>query len=294
MKKIIFLFILLFSVSSAAQRDFSQVKIRSEKLSENVYVLFGAGGNIGLAVGANEAYLIDAQFGQVTDKILEHVKTITANPIKWLSNTHWHGDHTGGNENLAKQGVIIIGSENLRESMASKKDRGEGRFVKPSPEAALPIITFNNQLTLHLDNGSSMHAIYVNPAHTDGDSFYYFPEENVLHVGDNFSPGRYPYIDLRSGGDIDGLISNLTMALGMVDEETKIIPGHGKIAKKAELESYRNRLVTLRERVVKARGEGQSLEAIQKLPLTNDLDELYGESFPNAKDIIGYMFHSAD
>lgn len=285
--------ILVFSISYG-QRDWSSVKITSEKLSENSYVLFGSGGNIGLAIGQENAYLIDDQFSPLSNKILEHVKTITDKPVKWVLNTHWHGDHTGGNENMANQGAIVIAHENVRKRMATKQDRGGGRTVEPSPESALPIITFNDKITLYLGNGNSMHAMHVNDAHTDGDAYYYFPEDNVLHMGDNFFVGRYPYIDLNSGGDIDGLVSNVTMALGIIDAETKIIPGHGKVATKSDLESYKEVISTLRERVVKARAAGNSLEETQKLGLSKEWDASHGQGFINADKIIEFIYKSAD
>lgn len=294
MKKIVLLVSALSCLLSYGQRDWNSVKITSEKLSEHIYVLFGSGGNIGLAVGDENAYLIDDQFGPLSEKIVAHVKTITDKPIKWVLNTHWHGDHTGGNENLANQGATVIAHENVRKRMATKQDRGGGRFQEPSPDVALPVITFNDKMTLYLGNGNTMHAMHVNDAHTDGDSYYYFPEDNVLHMGDNFFVGRYPYIDLNSGGDIDGLISNVTMALGFIDEETKIIPGHGQMANKSDLQSYKEVISKLRERVVKARADGNSLEQTQKLGLSKEWDATHGQGFINADRIIEFIYNSAD
>ncbi|NJB35975.1 MBL fold metallo-hydrolase [Croceivirga sp. JEA036] len=277
-----------------AQRDFSDVEITSEQLSANVYALFGAGGNIGLAIGETEAFVIDDQFGPLTDKIIAHVKTITEKPIKFVLNTHWHGDHTGGNLNLAASGAVIIAHENVRVRMGTKQNRGEGRITEASPEKALPVITFDKDLNLHLGNGSVMHAIAVNNAHTDGDVFYYFPEENVLHMGDNFFSGRYPYIDINSGGDIDGLIANVTMALGMVDSTTKIIPGHGPVSNIEDLESYKHVLLTLRKRIVDARNSGKSLEQVQKMNLSKEWDATHGQGFINAEKIVMFIYNTAD
>ena len=288
---LLFAFVCLMSYG---QRDWSSVKITSEKLSDNIYVLFGSGGNIGLAIGEENAYLIDDQFSPLSEKILVHVKSLTDKPVKWVLNTHWHGDHTGGNKNLADRGAIIIAHENVRKRMSTKQDRGGGRIVEPSLESALPVITFNDKMTLFLGNGNSMHAMHVNDAHTDGDSYYYFPEDNVLHMGDNFFVGRYPYIDLNSGGDIDGLISNVTMALGIIDDETKIIPGHGKVASKSDLESYKEVITKLRERVVKARAEGNSLEQVQKMGLSKEWDATHGQGFINADRIMEFIYKSAD
>jgi len=286
MKKISFLFGLVLVANLNAQNDFSDVQITSEKLTDNIYALFGAGGNIGLAIGEDAAYLIDDQFGPLTKKIVAHVKTLTDKPINFVLNTHFHGDHSGGNENLANAGAMIFAHDNVRKRMAAAE--------KPNPEKAFPVVTFNDKMTLHLGNGKSLHAMYVNPAHTDGDAYYYFPEDNVIHMGDNFFSGRYPYIDLNSGGDIDGLISNVTMALGIVDDSTKIIPGHGSISSKSDLASYKNILVTLRERVIKARKDGNSLEETQKLGLSKEWDETHGQAFINADKIVEFIYKSAD
>ncbi|WP_350287816.1 MBL fold metallo-hydrolase [uncultured Croceitalea sp.] len=294
MKKIVFVCLVTIVVNAYGQRDWSNIEITSEKLSDNIYVLFGAGGNIGLAIGEETAYLIDDQFDPLSDKILAHVKTLTDKPVKWVLNTHWHGDHTGGNKNMATQGAIIIAHENVRQRMSTKQDRGGGRIVEPSPEIALPVVTFNDKLTLYLDNGNTMYAMHVNDAHTDGDSYYYFPEDNVIHMGDNFFSGRYPYIDLNSGGDVDGLVSNVTMVLGMIDDDTKIIPGHGKVATKSDLQNYLNVITTLRERVKEARSAGNSLEQVQEMGVSKEWDATHGQGFINADRIVEFIYKSAD
>lgn len=288
MKKLgnVIIIILLASTLLQAQRDFSTVEITSEKLTDNVYTLFGAGGNIGLAIGEDAAYLIDDQFGPLTEKIVAHVKTITDKPINFVLNTHMHGDHTGGNENLANAGALVIAHENVRKRMVSAEE--------PQPKEAWPVVTFNDKMTLHLKNGKSVHAMHVNPAHTDGDTYYYFPEDNVIHMGDNFFSGRYPYIDLNSGGDIDGLISNTTMALELIDDETKIIPGHGAISSKTDLKDFTKILITLRERVKEARSSGKSLEEVQKMGLSKEWDETHGQGFINADRIVEFIYKSAD
>ncbi len=286
MKKISVLVCLTMVTDLTAQDDFSDVQITSEKLTDNIYTLFGAGGNIGLAIGDDAAYLIDDQFGPLTEKIVAHVKTITDKPIKFVLNTHFHGDHSGGNENLANAGAMIFAHDNVRKRMEAGDE--------PSPKKALPVVTFNDKMTLHLGNGKSLHAMSVNPAHTDGDTYYYFPEDNVIHMGDNFFSGRYPYIDIDSGGDIDGLISNVTMAVGIVDDTTQIIPGHGKVSSKADLQDYKNVLITLRERVKKARDEGNSLENTQKLGLSKEWDATHGQGFINSDKIVEFIYKSAD
>lgn len=275
-----------------AQRDWSKVEITSEKISDHIHIIYGAGGNIGLAIGQENAYLIDAQFSPLTGKILSHIKTITDKPVSFLLNTHWHGDHTGGNANMAQQGALVIAHDNVRKRMHDKQLKDSKTDLLAS--LGLPTVTFNDKMTLHLSNGNSMHALSVGPAHTDGDAYYYFPEENVLHMGDNFFAGRYPYIDLNSGGDIDGLISNVTMALALVDEQTKIIPGHGKLADKKELQAYKAVLVSLRQKVVQAREKGKTLEETQQMGLSKQWDATHGQGFINANKIVEFIYKSAN
>lgn len=285
MKKIGTLLACLSVTIGFAQRDFSKVEITSEKLTDNIYALFGSGGNIGLAIGEDAAYVIDDQFGPLTDKIVSHVKTLTQKPIKFVLNTHHHGDHTGGNENLANAGALVVAHENVRKRLVEDGDKTKASF---------PVITFNDKMTLYLGDGKSLHAMYVNPAHTDGDTYYYFPQDNVIHMGDNFFSGRYPYIDLNSGGNIDGLIANVSMALALVDDQTKIIPGHGAVASKEDLRSYHDILVTLRERVKKAKSEGNSLGDAQKMGLSKEWDATHGNGFINAEKILEFIYKSVD
>lgn len=286
MRKNILFTLLCISTALSAQRDFNKVQITSEKIAEDIYVLFGSGGNIGLAIGEEAAYLIDDQFGPLTEKIVAHVNTLTNKPIHFVLNTHVHGDHTGGNENLANAGAMIIAHENVRKRMT------EGNT--PRPKEAYPVVTFNDKMTLYLGNDKSIHAMHVDPAHTDGDTYYYFPENNVIHMGDNFFSGRYPYIDIANGGDIDGLISNVSMTLNIVDDDTKIIPGHGNVSSKEDLKSYLDILITLRERVKKARSEGKSLEETQKMGLSTEWDQTHGQGFINPDRIIEFIYLSAD
>jgi len=294
MKRLCWVLVLFAHTFCFSQRDWSKVEITSQKLADNIYVLFGAGGNIGLAIGDESAYIIDDQFGPLTKKILSHIKTLTEKPVKWVLNTHWHGDHTGGNENMANQGAIIIAHENVRKRMATKLGPAQSKSSVLLKEPALPVVTFNDKMALHLDNGNTMYGMHVNDAHTDGDSYYYFPEDNVLHMGDNFFVGRYPYIDLNSGGDIDGLISNVTMVLGIIDNETKIIPGHGPVATNKDLKAYLDVITELRKRIKKARDDGNTLTQTQRLGLSKPWDATYGQGFINAERIIEFIYKSAD
>ena len=256
--------------------------------------MYGSGGNIGLAVGQDYAYLIDDQFAPLSDKILAAVRKITDKPIQFLVNTHWHGDHVGGNENFAAGGTVIVAHEAVRERMSSRQDRGNGRIVDPSPLKALPKLTYTDKVTFHLDSTRTMRVMHVKPSHTDGDSYIYFPESNVIHMGDNFSNGGYPYIDLNSGGDIDGLIKNHTMVLTLLDDQTKIIPGHGKVADRPRLLAYRDMLMTIHARVKKAKLSGSSLEEVVAMGLTKEWDEEFGQGFQSPADIVTSIYKSLD
>jgi len=276
-----------------AQRDWDQVQITAEQVTDSLYVLFGAGGNIGLALGDEYAYIIDDQFAELTGKILETVSGITDKPVRFVVNTHWHGDHVGGNENLANQGAILVAHENVRKRMGMRVDRGERGVSEPAPYAALSRITFNDELTLHLSPRRSMHLMHVDPAHTDGDTYIYFPGENAIHMGDNFVNG-YPYIDQSSGGDIDGLLRNLNMALFIVDDDTRIIPGHGPVMGRPELLEFRDMVATIRNRVRAARNSGKSLEEVQAMNLTAEWDASKGQGFIGPARIVQFAYETAD
>ena len=294
MKKLLPCILGLMTLVLQAQRDWDRVEIQVEQLTENIFVLFGAGGNIGLAVGEEAVYMIDDQYAPLTDKILSAVRKITDKPIRYLVNTHWHGDHTGGNGNFGKAGTIIVAHEAVRKRMGSLQERSGGRVSQPSPFIALPQITYVEEMSIHLDSLRSMQIMHVDPSHTDGDSYIYFPYDNVIHMGDNFSNGGYPYIDLASGGDVDGLIRNLNMVLFMLDDETRIIPGHGPVTDKARLQEYRDMVFTIRSRINQAKGAGHSLGEIQKMGLTKEWDDEFGQGFIDSGEITESIYLSLD
>ncbi|WP_088340650.1 MBL fold metallo-hydrolase [Robiginitalea sediminis] len=285
--------LLMLPLLVTAQRDWSQVEVTSEPLADNLYVLFGAGGNMGLALGDQYAYLIDDQFAPLSDKILAAIRQITDKPLKYVVNTHWHGDHAGGNAPMAAQGAVLIAHDNVRKRMSSVQWEGTDRETQPAPFAALSRITFNEKMTVHLDASNSMHLMHVNPSHTDGDTYVYFPEANVIHMGDNFISG-YPFIDIASGGDIDGLVSNLNMALFIVDDQTRIIRGHGQVATRADLLAFRDMVDTIRMRVHQAKSSGKSLEEVQQMGLTAEWDQQYDNGFINAQRLLEAVYASVD
>lgn len=254
----VFIFIAFFSISIFSQnRD---VKIKVNKVTEQVYMLVGQGGNIGLFVGEDGVFMIDDQFAPLTPKILAAIKTVTNKPVNYLINTHWHGDHTGGNLNMAKEGAIIVSHENVRKRMSMDQVvRGEKR--KGSPKKALPVITFTEDMMHHF-NGDDVLISHIHDAHTDGDALVYFTNNNVLHMGDAYFQGKFPYIDTSSGGTIDGYIGGIQKAIMLSDNATKIIPGHGNISNKAALKPYLQMLKTLRSRVQAEINKGKSLKEV--------------------------------
>jgi cyclase len=253
---------LTIAAPAAAQQDMSKVEIKAQQLAPGVAVLFGSGGNIGVSYGEDGTILIDDQFAPLTQKIQAAVAGLGAQPVKFLINTHWHGDHSGGNENLGKAGAVIMAHDNVRVRMASDQKTRFGE-VKASPKVALPVVTYADGLKLHL-NGEEVRVIAVAPAHTDGDSIIHWSKSNVLHMGDLFfHKMSFPFIDTGSGGNVRGVIAAAAKALVLADDQTKIIPGHGEIATKADLQAYHDMLVSIVAKVEAAIKEGKTLDEIK-------------------------------
>jgi cyclase len=237
----LFIALLALSASASAQQDFSKVEIKAEMLAPGVAVLFGAGGNIGVSYGPDGTVLIDDQFAPLTPKIQDAVAKLGASPVKFLINTHWHGDHSGGNENLGKAGAIIMAHDNVRTRMAAGSTAGT-RPVPPAPPVALPVVTYEQGLKLHL-NGDEIRTVHSGGGHTDGDSIVVWRNANVVHMGDLFLNGGLPYIDLNSGGNVLHLLATIEKAIPLTNAQTKIIPGHGPMADRAKLIGWRDMLV---------------------------------------------------
>ena len=250
--------------ASAQQQDFANVEIRVQQLAPGVAALFGEGGNIGLSYGEDGNLLIDDQWAPLTDRILAAVGTLDPDPVRFVVNTHWHADHTGGNENLGKRGAVILAHHNVRQRMSTEQFmRALDVTVPPSPKEALPVVTFDDGVTLHL-NGDTLHVIHLANAHTDGDSLVHWLKADVLHMGDTFfHKATLPFIDIGSGGSIDGLIAAAGKGLELAGPNTKIIPGHGPMAARADLAAYRDMLVDVRGKVATAIAAGRTLEQIK-------------------------------
>ena len=276
----------------AQQQDFSKVEVKAQKVAEGVYMLTGAGGNIGLSVGQDGCYVIDDQYAPLTDKILAAIKAISPAPVRFVVNTHWHGDHTGGNENIGKTGALLVAHENVRRRMSTEQFMAAfGRKIEPSPEAALPVVTFTDAVTFHW-NGDEIRVYHVPPAHTDGDAVIHFVKADVLHMGDVFFNGSYPFIDASSGGRIDGYIAAADRVLAGITERTQIIPGHGPLGTKADLQAFRDMLKTARDRIAKLKAEGKSRDEVIAAKPTADLDAKWGGGFMKGDTFAGLAYDS--
>lgn len=264
---------------SIAQQDMSKVEIVPTDLGSGIYMLTGAGGNIGLSAGEDGVFMVDDQFAPLTGKILAAVKKISDKPVRFVLNTHWHFDHTGGNENIGKAGIVIVAHDNVREMMS--KDQFLKAFnmkVPAAPKVALPSITFSDSTTFHLNN-QTMYIQHVDPAHTNGDSFVHFREANIIHTGDLYFNGMYPFIDAQHGGNINGVIEAAGKMIALADDNTKIIPGHGSLSNKKELVAYRDMLIKARDSVKKLVDAGKTEDEVVTAEPLSELNGVWGNGF---------------
>ena len=264
MKKILLPVLLLFFAVSihGQQQDFSKVQIKATKVAGNVYMLEGSGGNIGVSVGADGILIVDDQFAPLADKIRVALKGLGQGKLRFILNTHWHGDHTGGNIAFGPEAPIIA-HDNVRKRLATEQRSEVFKSTTPaSPKEALPVITFDQSLAVHF-NGEEIRAIHYPHGHTDGDSVIFFTSSNVVHLGDDFFAGRFPFVDLESGGSVEGLIKNIGELLGKIPEGAKLIPGHGPLSTLDDLKSYHRMLQQTTEIVRQKISAGKTLEQIK-------------------------------
>lgn len=259
----------LFLTASSlhAQANYDSVQVRATSLGRGVHVLFGAGGNIGLSVGNDAVFVVDDQFAPLTPKILAAIRGITDKPVKFVLNTHWHGDHTGGNENLGKGGALIMAHDNVRKRMSTEQFMAAMNMrVAPSPREALPVVTFNDGVTFHI-NDDSVSATHVAPAHTDGDVIVHFIKANVVHMGDVFNNAGLPFVDLSSGGSVHGVIAAADRVYAMTNDQTRIVPGHGQVTDRARLKQWRDAVAAVRDGVAREVKAGRTIEQVLALKL---------------------------
>ena len=290
MKRLFFVIAWALSFGAAAQqRNFDAVQIKVTQISQNVYMLEGEGGNIGMSVGEDGVFLIDDQFAPLTQKIVAAIKTVTDKPIRFLLNTHWHGDHAGGNENLAKLGVLIVAHDNVFKRLSTEQINLLGKSPA-SPKAALPVVTFNDRVVYHI-NGDEITAYHVPPAHTDSDSFVRFRNANIVHTGDVFASGRYPFIDSTNGGSVKGIVAAMDALIPTLDDFTKVIPGHGPLSGKREVIAYRNMIAAIGKRVEALVKQGKTLEQVIAAKPAREFDEEWGK-FRKTDAFIPFVYYS--
>jgi glyoxylase-like metal-dependent hydrolase (beta-lactamase superfamily II) len=259
MRKLFFaaVFVCLSLTASAQDDDFSKVQMKVTKVAGNVYMLEGSGGNIGASVGEDGIVIVDDQFAPLADKIKAALKGVTDKPVRFVINTHFHGDHTGGNAIFQKDAPVIA-QDNVRKRLeAGAADR------KPAPKDALPIITFDHDVTVHL-NGEDIHALHFASGHTDGDSIIFFPKSNVVHMGDDFVTYGFPFIDLKSGGSVEGMIAAVDDVVGKLPADVKVIPGHGPISNLDDVRKFSAMLKDTLAVVQKALKQGKTLDQMKQ------------------------------
>jgi cyclase len=278
--------LLLPATSSRAQTEFDEIQVRAERVAGNVHVLYGGGGNIGVSVGRDGILLVDDQYAPLAPKIRAALRTIAGDrPVRFVLNTHWHGDHTGGNE-IFGESAPIIAQENVRKRLITGGVLSNGRRFEPAPEGALPIITFDRKLSVHV-NDEEIGGLHLERGHTDGDVVVYFTRSNVVHMGDQFVAGGFlPFVDFNSGGDLDGLIANIDHVIGTVPDDVRVIPGHGPVAGKPELIAYSKMLKNTRGALRRARSSKASFEAL----LADPVFRQYGWPQEEKRDFLGRLY----
>jgi glyoxylase-like metal-dependent hydrolase (beta-lactamase superfamily II) len=259
--------------------NFAEAPIKTQELSRGLHLLTGPGGNIAVVTGKDGAAVIDSGIPPRAAAVQTAVADLSGKTVRFLLNTHWHFDHVGGNEAFAKAGAVIVAHHNVRKRMAAEQTIAFMNMkVPPSPAQALPIVTFGDSGTVHLDN-TVIEALYIPTAHTDTDAAYRLPAADVVHAGDLFFNGFYPFIDFSTGGTLDGMITGLKRVLDLAGGETKIIPGHGPLARKPELKAFRDMLQDVRDRVKPLIEAGKSQAEVVAAKPTRELDDKWAKGF---------------
>ena len=277
--------------AARAQRTWGEFVIRPEKLADGLWMLTGAGGNLLVCTGPDGVLLVDSQYGPLAARIRAVVDSLSGGrPLRFVLNTHYHGDHVSGDSAMAASGATIVAQANARRRMtAARFNETFGESTRAVPAAGLPVLTFSDSLTFHL-GGREIRVFHLPPAHTDGDAVVWIPAADVLHTGDLLFNGTYPVIDVSAGGSIGGMIRSLDLLLPLVGPATRIVPGHGPLADRAALLRFRDMLVTVRDRVTKLVAEGRTLDQVMAAKPLADLDRDWGAGFMKPDRFLPIVF----
>lgn len=282
--------IVVLSIHAVAQQDFSQVQIKTTKIAGNFYTLEGQGGTIGVLAGPDGVLMVDAQFAPLGDKIVAAIKQISDGRIRFLVNTHVHGDHTGGNENIGKLGAAILARENLRTRLMKPAPLANGQPGTPAPPMALPVLTYDSTLVIHM-NGEDVQLVPVPVAHTDGDTMVYFPTANVIMTGDFYRSTGYPNIDRVNGGTMKGMLEGFEAIIKLGRPDTRIVPGHGAIVDKAAVAAHRDMMMAVRDKVAALVRQNKTQEEVVAAKVTSDFDAKVTGATPQTADrFVGQLY----
>lgn len=263
-----------------AQRNWDEVVVEAHPVVGNIHMLTGSGGNIGVSVGEDGILIVDDQYAPLADKIKSALQGLHAGPLKFVLNTHFHGDHVGGNPIFGLEATIIAHT-NVRKRVSTPEQRGD-QTIPAMVEDGWPVITFDDEVSVHF-NGEEIKLVHIPEGHTDTDSYIYFTGSDVVHMGDTFFNGRFPYVDLRSGGTVDGLIENIAHVLSVIGPDTRVIPGHGALGDRAALRSYHDMLVATSDSVRAMMAEGMTLDEIKAAGLPDEWTRYASDFVPEAR-----------
>ena len=271
--------------------DFSKVEIKSTQIAADFYILEGLGGTVSVLTGPEGVLLVDSQFAPLTDKLVAAIKKITNKPIRFLVNTHLHGDHTGGNENFAKLGTIIFSRDQLRQRLERPNPAADGAPGKPAPALALPVVTYDGPVSIHVD-GEDVRLLPIRNAHTDGDTLISFSNHDILAVGDYYRGIGYPYVDLKNGGSLSGILDGLGATIGRAGPNTKIIPGHGPVTDRNAVIAQRDLILAVRDKVAALLAQNKTLEEIIAAKPTAEFDAQVPRGAQTADSFVTWMYES--
>jgi cyclase len=284
----------LVTVAGATQAqapDPAKIEYRTQKVAEGLNVLFGGGGNIAVLTGPDGAFVVDSDIVEMSAKLRGALALVTDQPPRFLVNTHFHFDHAGGNATIGRSGTVIVAHDNVRKHLMTRQVVSPGVEIVTEPMArdGLPVVTFDDGVRFHV-NGEEIAVYHVANAHTDSDALVFFEQANVLHTGDLMMSIGYPFVDSANGGSLAGLIAAQEKALGLSNEKTRVIPGHGSLVGKADLQAYHDMLATIRGRVAELVRKGRSLEQVQAAAPSKEFDERWGKGFFTADAFVQRVY----